>query len=133
MPEEQVKEVIPQQPELVKLLEGLPGAPDKATVEAWKAGYGEVFVSGFSPTELYVFRPLSRKEHRTMQMTLAQANGEIDNFRYEEMVCEACVLFPLNVDWNKTKGGTASSLFEQILQNSNFLNPQQASMLVVKL
>ena len=33
----------------------------------------------------------------------------------------------------KGKAGTASALHEQILQNSNFLTPQAASMLVVKL
>lgn len=136
--EQQVQEVKPEvkqvaQPGLAEMLEGLPGAPDKATIEAWKAGYGEIFVSGFSPTELYVWRPISRKEHRQLQMALQQSNGEIDQLKYEEMVCETCVLYPKGLKWEESKGGTATTLSEQIFQNSNFINPQQASMLVVKL
>ena len=53
----------------------------------------------------------------------------------EENIVSMCLLWPkLSVeDLQKDKGGTVSTLLEQVMQNSNFLTPQQASMLVIKL
>ena len=109
-------------------------SPDQEQIEAWKAQYGDVFVSGFSPAEIFVWRAISRPEWVNLQETAADPEARVDQFRFEEMVCETCVLWKsVKVSWQDGKAGTPSSLQEQILQNSNFLTPQAASMLVQKL
>ena len=136
MSEQEVKKeevVQPSQPSLQDFLAKLPGAPDQMTIEKWKTQYGDVLVCGFSETEIYVWRPLTRGEHRSLQAGLQSAEGSVDQLRYEEMVCDVCVLYPKNINWEQTKGGTASTLSEQIFQNSNFVNPQAASVMVIKL
>jgi hypothetical protein len=119
--------------ELKKFLETQPGMPSVDLREQWKAQYGEIFCSAFSETELFIFRPLMRKEHRELQSVAANPDNKVDQFGYEEMLCATCVLYPTGLDWATMKGGTASTLSEQIMSNSNFMNPQAASMLVFKL
>lgn len=123
-------------PDLVSYLSKLPGAPSKEKIEAWKLEHGEVMVSGFDEDELFVFRPLSRREHTTLQKKLRTKTeaGEpiMDEFQYEEEVVSTCILWSSVADIT-SKGGTISTLSEQIMQNSNFTSPQLASMLVMKL
>jgi hypothetical protein len=124
-----------KQPEknLYDFLKTLPDAPTKETIDLWKATHGDVFVTGFSETELFVFRPLLRSEHRKMQMLLQDQQNPIDQFTYEEKVASLCVLYPpAPVDWEH-KAGLATTVFEQIMQNSHFYAPSAASMMVMKL
>ncbi len=111
------------------------GGPTEAEVEELKAKYKEVFISAFSETELYVWRPLMRDEFRQLQLLLNNPESPMDQLQYEELICESCVIWPKKTanDFAEAKGGTATSLAEQIMQNSNFFNPQQVSMLVQKL
>ena len=113
----------------------LPGAPTKVQVEEWKQKFGEVFCSGFSGTEVFVFRPLQRQEFVNLQVTVANAGGQMTQFQIEEDTVKRCTLWA-STDGEKAlviKAGTLSALHEQILQNSNFVNPSMASVLVVKL
>jgi len=130
------KEVVVEQTEqksLADYLYSLPGSPTKEVIDQWKATYGDVFVSGFGEKEIFVFRALQRKEHRQMQSLLADQQNPIDQFTYEEQVCDMCVLYPPKPhDWER-KAGLASTLFEQVMQNSAFFAPAAASMMVVKL
>lgn len=122
-----------QQKSLADYLYSLPNAPTKEVIDQWKATFGDVFVSGFGEQEIFVFRALQRKEHREMQARLNDPQGPIDQFTYEEQVCDICVLYPpAPRDWEK-KAGMASTLFEQIMLNSHFFSPQAASMMVLKL
>jgi hypothetical protein len=139
VPEQPVE--APQQPaeeeevtSLSQLLEKNDG-PTEAQVEELKQKFGEVFISAFSETELYVWRPLMRDEFRTLQLMLNNPDAPMDQLQYEEKICETCVLWPSKTaaEFASAKGGTATSLAEQIMQNSNFFNPQQVSMLVQKL
>lgn len=110
--------------------------PSEVDIERLKQQYGEVFVSAFSETEVYVWRPLMREEFRLLQAKLQDPQSDLDQLDYEEEVCKVCVLWPDMVTLTRSlekKGGTASSLAEQIAQNSNFFNPQQAGLLVAKL
>lgn len=112
------------------------GAPSQEQIDSWKTQFGEVFVSGFSETDLYIWRPLGRQEYRQLQAATQDPQNQIDQFRYEEMVCEQCVVWKSNksfTTWQNGKAGTCSTLLEQIMQNSNFMTPQAASMLVAKL
>lgn len=116
------------------LLEKL-GGPSSAEIDTWKAQYGEVFVSAFSREEVYVWRPLRRNEFRSLQLDMANPEKRMDQFDYEEAIAITCTLWPkLSSEYfAKGKGGTATSLTEQIMQNSNFFTPQQAAAFVMKL
>lgn len=112
-----------------------PGAPTKDQVEGWKQEHGEVFCSGFSMDELFVFRPLKRHEFVELQVLVAQAQGSISQFEIEDTTVKKCLLWstPAGTKALEVKAGTMSTLHEQVLQNSNFVNPSMASVLVVKL
>ena len=118
------------EPTFVEKLKGLlsdfENHPDEGTISEWKTGYGDVFCSALSETELFVFRAVTRKEHREIQ---AAAESEED---YEASVVNTCLLWK-SVDDLEKKGGTLPTLLEQIMQNSNFMPPQLAGQLVVKL
>ena len=147
MSEEQVKqeqaaeEAAPEQtPEeqmaanLQNMLKQFPGAPDQAQIAAWKKQHGDVFVSGFSEKEIYLWRTITRPEYIKVQQELQAPGQPVDQFKMEESVCEVCVLWKsTTASWAEGKAGTPNALAEQIMQNSNFLAPQQASMLVVRL
>ena len=130
-PEEQqdVREQLPV------MLQGFEGAPTQADIEKWKAEHGEVYVSGFSETELFVWRPVTRPEYVQLQAMAQDPNNQMDQFKLEELLCDTCVIWksPGSRDWNSGKGGTPQTLSEQIMTHSNFLNPAAASMLVAKL
>jgi hypothetical protein len=132
MSEVETKEDLTPDRELPRLLNKQPGKPDQAVIDQWKTQYGDVYVSGFSEGELYIWRSMNRSEFVKLQMT-AQEVG-MNQFQLEEATCKLCVLWPDNVDEQlQKKAGTAGSLSEQIMQNSNFLTPGAASVLVAKL
>jgi hypothetical protein len=132
MPEEQKKKE-EQQPEveLPRLLKGVKDGPSQDQIEKWKAVHGEVFVSGFSEEELFVFRPVTRGEHISMQETIRAK--QLTEWQAEELLLQACVLWPSGTDWSQCKGGTATTLSNQIMVNSNFIGQDVAMMLVAKL
>ena len=125
-------------PDMVKLLATIPNAPNQVDIEKWKEKFGEIFVSGFSETELFIWRPLQRGEYVALQKKLREPpkdqNSEPhSDLEFEEWVTQTCILWSSNVQTCVLKGGSVSTLSEQIMQNSNFLAPQVASMLVMKL
>ena len=116
------------------LLATFEGAPDQATLDAWKAKHKDIFVSGFSEAEVYIWRTITRPEYIKIQQEIQQPGAAIDQYKFEELVCEACVLWKSTKEsWAEGKAGTPNVLAEQIMLNSNFLNPQHASLMVVKL
>lgn len=122
-------------PSFVELLKNFEGAPDQVQIDAWKGQFGDVFCSAFSETELYIWRPLNRQEWREHQVMLSQAETQVDPFQIEEEVVGSCMLW-MSTPGEKAltlKAGSASTLHEQLLQNSNFVDPRLASNLVVKL
>jgi len=124
-----------QEKSLADLLSTLPGAPNKAQLDAWKDLHGEVFCSATSMTEMFIFRSLTRQEFIQLQVAVSDPKNEINQFDVEEKVVGRCCLW-FSPDAKKaleSKAGTYSTLHEQIMQNSNFVNPAMASALVVKL
>ncbi len=69
-------EVQPEVPNLVDLLKDFEGSPGETQREEWKQQFGEIFVSGFSETELFVWRPLGREEYVKMQKKLRAPPAE---------------------------------------------------------
>lgn len=121
-------------PPLRQLLNSLEGAPSPLQIDAWKQEYGEVFVSGFSEEELYIFRPLKRNEWKELRAAAANSEG-MDELKFEEMVVSTCVLFPALAGASNlaNKAGTVTTLNEQVMQHSNFIPPALALSLVQKL
>lgn len=111
---------------LRELLSEFPNSPDETVIENWKVEHGDVFCSALSEEELFVFRAVTRREHRDIQATAE------DDSDYELKVVSTCLLWSSVADLEK-KGGTLPTLLEQIMQNSNFMPPQLAGQLVVKL
>lgn len=116
-PEDQIKA-------LVEMLSKLSG-PSQAQIEQWKQAHGDVLVSAFSDTEVYLIRPLKRGEFKELQLQLVNPEVKMDQLAYEEAICAKCVLWPQLPEnhFSVTKGGTATTLAEQIMQNSNFMTP----------
>jgi hypothetical protein len=132
----EVQQEQPEVPNLVNLLKDFTGAPGQTEIEKWKQQFGEIFVSGFSETELFVWRPLGRQEYVTLQKKMrAPKEGEepMTDLDFEEAVVDACILWGSAMEALKHKGGSVSTLSEQIMTNSNFMAPAMASVLVMKL
>lgn len=112
------------------LLSDFPTAPSAAEIDSFKATHGDVFLSALNDDELFLFKALTRKEHRKLNLDVTEGKIVGDNF--EEEVVKTCLLWKSikNLD---DKAGTVPSLFEQVMQNSNFLAPQLLSNLVTKL
>ena len=122
-------------PSFTDLLKNFEGAPSQEDIDEWKLEHGDAYCSAFSEVELFIWRPLNRKEWREHQMVLAQSQEQIDPFELEEDTVRKCMLWMSEPGMKSLqfKAGSVSTLHEQILQNSNFVDPRLASNLVVKL
>jgi len=126
-PEEEKKEK-----DLAETLAEFPGAPTRDGIEEWKQKHSEVFCSGFSPLEIFVWRSVTRGEFGNLQAAAAAAEEPLD---MEAALVGTCLLWA-TPDGNASlegKAGTLTTLHEQILQNSNFMDPRVAEALVIKL
>src|SRR3990167_3689911 len=119
-----------EDPDVGKALFAFSGSPSRDEIDKWKTQYGDVYCSGLSPTELFIFRPLKRKEFVEMQIALSQNQG--NQFGSEENTVRTCLLWASEPGMAsmETKAGTLATLNEQVLQNSNFVSPMVASALV---
>ena len=120
---------------LAVLLAAFPKSPSETNIEVWKQNHGEVYCSGFSEEELVVWRPINRKEFVALQESVQSSDQAVSNFDLEEQVVSKCILWssPKGQQALEHKAGSLTTLNEQIMQNSNFINPQMAAALVVKL
>lgn len=132
-----VEEQTPPDPSQVvaDALKGFAGAPSKDQIEAWKTQFGEVFCSGFAETELYIWRTVLRSEFVELQSQLAGSDAPVSALQAEDMVVNMCLLWSSEQGKKalKTKAGSMSALHEQIMSNSNFMDPRLATALVIKL
>jgi len=135
--EKPVEQAVPAIPDMVQLLSTFEDAPSQTDIESWKQRFGEIFVSGFSETEMFVWRPLQRGEYVTLQKKLREPIKETgeqpSELDFEEWVTQTCILWSSNKKICTLKGGTIATLSEQIMTNSNFMQPNLAAMLVMKL
>jgi len=121
-----------KQPDLAEVLSQFPGAPSREKIEEWKQQHGEVFCSGFSDAEIYIWRAVTRGEFAGLQAQAASAEEAID---MEALLVNTCMLWktPMGQKSLEGKAGTLTTLHEQVLQNSNFMDPRVAAALVIKL
>jgi len=126
----------------LEFIYALEGAPDKKQIDDWKVKFGAVYFSGFSEEEIFIWRAITRAEYKKLQIEsqkIAEMKDQVEaanaQMTSEESIVAMCLLWPKKTveELVADKGGTVPTLLEQIMQNSNFMSPQQASMLVVKL
>lgn len=115
---------------LESVLKNFGGSPSPEKLEAWKSEHGEIYCSGFSSEELFVWRPISRAEFVDMQ-----ARAQEESFDSENVTVNTCILWASEPAKQSlvTKAGSLTTLHEQIMQNSNFMPPAMAAQLVIKL
>lgn len=103
--------------------------PGAETIERWKVEHGEVYVFAFDETEMYIWRPLKRLEYKHLKAQIKN-----DNDIFMEAVVQKCVLWPhLPPEFSAIcKAGTINTLYEVIMQGSNFIDPQLAANLLVR-
>lgn len=63
--------------------------------------------------DVYIYRALGRKEYRDIV-----TDSRFDDLDKEEIVCDSCLLYPENVDWDKVKAGVPRELMKQIRKKS---------------
>jgi len=79
-PEEGVKEKVPS-PKSV--LDDFEGAPDKETLDGWKAKYGPIFVTAFDVGEIFICRCLDRKTWTQLNRQVAENQAKIGQRQQE--------------------------------------------------
>lgn len=125
------------------LLESIPGAPARSTIESWKANFGSVFAYVPEEDALFLLRPLRRLEYRTISSEMRQfantAMGQDDPSRVEdqlqERVVTACLLFPRPQMefFSMSEAGLVPTLFSLIMEHSKFSSPDKALSACFKL
>lgn len=92
-------------------------------IEELQEKYGAVYWNTIDG-QVFIYRALGRLEYKQL---LA---ADISDIEKEDTVCQACVLFPENFNFDDCPAGIPSQLFELILKNS-FLDSLDAKKLVV--
>jgi len=102
-------------------------------INRWKAQFKKIYFINLG-TNSWIFRALSRLEHKAMQMDIiksAQASqgdrlAQVEeHMAYQEALVRRCVLSPRlqPEDYSALEAGTLDALQETILFHSNFLPP----------
>lgn len=97
-----------------------PGGPTYNDLEKWKSMYaGEVYLTEFDEENMFVWRPIKRKEYKDIAKI-----QNADNFYKEERICEKSILFPAGygfMNMSNGKAGIPTLLHELILEKSGFV------------
>jgi hypothetical protein len=129
-PEKEVEQEKTLAEKLKDLLDKFDNRPSAEAINEMKSKHGDVYLSALSDDEICLFRSVTRKEHRAINSAIAEGKMAPDDFELE--IVKSCVLWT-SIGNLESKAGTIPSLFEQIMQNSNFLAPQLLTNLVTKL
>lgn len=129
----------PKEPDVYDHLETI--GITKAQVDAWKQTYGAAYVFAPSDSDIYLWRPLFKKEWDILQQKMNAIKSEDDEqaqakaAQLEATVIEHCVLHPrLNKESLKnSRAGLQSTLFELIMAGSYFISARDALSLVIEL
>jgi hypothetical protein len=132
---EVAQKVLEKQAQTDPIMEGFRALQDKpsdAQIEEWKKQFGKVYTIGLNEDEYFLFRPLRRLEWRNLLKALAK---QTDEMKKKEAICQRAVLWPtMSPDsMSRLPAGTPDTLYEMVLQASNFLVPQEALACVRKL
>lgn len=144
----EVEQVPEQEKDLItavsELLEGVPGAPDKDKLLEWKKTFGgNLHVFRMGDDDFYIFRPLGRKEYRTVQslpevLKKADATATLADIqeKYTDEICLMAILYPSKeelITRLEFLGGLSQMLSEQIAYASCLVSPDTAVANIRKL
>lgn len=95
-----------------------PGGPRLSDVQVWKKEYSDYGIYVIQIIDdFFVFRTINRYEYKQI------ISLDLDQLQREEMICEACVLYPSKYTWREMfsqKAGTPSTLATIIMEKSGF-------------
>lgn len=74
--------------------------------------------------EIFIYRPLGRLEYKQL------IAAEISDIEKENVACQACLLYPINYDFDNCAAGIPTELTKLILKNS-FLDAFESKQLIV--
>jgi hypothetical protein len=112
---------------ITESINGFPNAPTAEQIAAWKTEFKSIFASGVSDDEVFIFRPIKRAEFNDAKASAANED------EYMKVVVAKVVLWMSSPESLEEKAGTLEVIIEQIMTNSNFLAPEVAKRLVIKL
>ena len=134
--EDEAKEIASQHQSaaeaIKKALGSFPNAPTEEQIQVLKKKFGRLYVSGFEDDEIYLWRTVRRSEYVAIQKEFAEKQTAT-MADVEEAIVKTCIVWQSDPNSLEEKGGSVTSLHEQIMTHSNFLDPGVASQLVVKL
>jgi len=113
-------------------LKAIPGAPGQDQIDAWKQEFGSIYTFPFDTKEIYIWRPMRRREWQMLQANEALVKEEA---KFQEQVVVRSILWPKMgpVELNMSRAGLVSTMFSVIMQGSYFLHPDFAISLVEEL
>lgn len=95
------------------------GGPSLDEVEEMKKTYGKIYMTEIEEGEVFLWRPLNRKEFKSI-MSIEGA----DALYREERVCEKTVVWPKKYDFTAMaigKAGIPTLISEQVMDKSGFV------------
>jgi len=128
--------------EILSLFLGRADAPEQGTIDAWKAKHdGAVYVFAADARNVFVYTHLTVSQWEKIQQVLQQksqaapeAQQAIEAFLKEKVLREVILWPELSKTFFKTcPAGLPNTLYELIMLQSYFLNPQQAISLTTQL
>jgi hypothetical protein len=113
-------------------LRAIPGAPSQEQIDVWKQEFGAIYTFPFDTKEIYIWRPMRRREWQMLQSNEALVKEEN---KFQEQVVVRAILWPKMgpVELNLSRAGLVQTMFSVIMQGSYFLHPDFAISLVEEL
>lgn len=82
--------------------------------EKYMNQYSSVYIQDFGPDGVFIYKTLGRKDFRDLVET-----EDLDDCAKEEIICESCVLYPENYDFeNCEQAGLPTELAQVIIEHS---------------
>jgi len=123
-----------EQVDMLSLLAQIPGAPSQQQINAWKQQFGKVYVFPVDMKEMYIWRPLRRREWQAIQAAGSDGLAN-DEAKFQEHVVLKAILWPQldPVQLSLVRAGLIPTLFGVIMHGSYFFSPDFALSLVREL
>jgi hypothetical protein len=106
-----------------------PGGPTAGDIVAWKAEYGDVYVTSITMDQHIIWRTMNRSEYKTHVKNIEKIgqNNQISqadvSMLNEELIAEMCIIYP-KFDRAKLNGelaGVPSIIAQEVMEASGFV------------
>ena len=112
-------------------LQGVKGAPSRATLEEWKALHGKFYMSSIDGDNVFIWKTIKRIEYKQLLNTGAMEKQNL----LEDFIIRRCLLWPKPTPdfMSGSDAGVISTLFKQIYFQSGFIPEDLAFTLIEKI